>query len=603
MTARWKPVTTYAAGTEVVRATDPAAPTTPIANPGFESGDVSWTKGTGWTIGTNPSYVGVKSAKYVGPGVADLTSNTEVPVLPGQSIDAVCWVRLGTGVGAGRVVINWYDAAHVLISQVLGTFISGQSNNWKKSEIINAIAPATAAYAKIAAKGSKSTAGAIYFDDFSWNYTNITAYPTLVYRGTAGTSGATEPVWPTVVAGTVVDGTVTWTAYAANIVIWAMRPIMQTGAIEPTWPLITGDAVLDGTVSWVASTRAVHDDNCPQQSKIAVAATSKIYAGDGDIIPFSATINPLDWSSEKNAGYLASGLQQYGSNPVAALGTYRSNLVTFNAEGFQMWQIDEDPANNSLLDAMPIGSTRHKALCAVANDLFFLSSEGVRTVGIAAASTNLQAGDVGMPIDPLVKPAIQAADNGGDEVFSLYVPAMGQFWLCIPNQGAGTLVFVYSMNRSAGLGWWSRYEFPFVITDWMLHGTKLHLRHGDTVSVLDAETVGDETAPGVMTPAPGRVWWSYLEFGSPGHDKEMAGFDIIGTGNPAVSVGYNQTNFDAIDLQPDFTPAYEVPPDTLAGPNIIPLSLTAPSFSVKVEYDGTVAWKLLAFTFYLQDRR
>lgn len=85
---------------------------------------------------------------------------------------------------------------------------------------------------------------------------------------TAGTSGATQPTWPT--SGTVKDGTVTWlpiqipptwsasTAYSINDQIrptvnkgyyYAARKAGTSGATEPTWP--ASGTVKDGTITWV----------------------------------------------------------------------------------------------------------------------------------------------------------------------------------------------------------------------------------------------------------------------------------------------------------------------------------------------------------------
>ena len=74
----------------------------------------------------------------------------------------------------------------------------------------------------------------------------------------------------------------------------------------------------------------------PRQSSLFWTATFATYC---------ATTNPLDWTSEADAGFLPIGLQSYGTNPFLAAGLYRSNLVFFNSQGLQMWQVDEDPAN------------------------------------------------------------------------------------------------------------------------------------------------------------------------------------------------------------------------------------------------------------------
>ena len=597
MTETWKPATLYATGTLVSRATAESTATTPLSNPDFESGDTGWDKGAGFTITNTNYFSGTKSAQYDGPGQADITNQAEVPVTPGQVISAQCNIYLGLTPAAGRVQIIWYDASHVEISRSNGNLLSGAASVWKRSHVDEAVAPAGAAYARLNGRGDKTSPNPMWFDRFSWTYENLGVPSGLIFKATQATtasSGSDEPVWPTVAGGVVVDGGVTWTAVVANRVVWKMQPILKSGAVEPVWPENLDAEVGDNTISWVATTRQVTDVNCPQTA-VAVIAASHVFAGDDDIVPFSAAVNPLDWTSAKNAGYLPTGLQNYGGNPVSALGLYRSKLVVFNSEAFQMWQIDEDPANNAMLDAMPIGSTHHKALCAVSDDLIFLSSEGVRSIGIAGGSTNLKSGDIGMPIDPLVKAAMAEAAAANIELFSLYVPARGQFWLLVPNDTT-TDVFVNTMNRQGGVGWWSRYNFPFVITDWVLHGNDLLLRHGDMVSRMDMQTLGDEIAPGVVVPAPGIVQWSFLDFGAPGVEKEMGGFDIVGRGNPRVSIGYDQRDFGVT------TEPYAVDPDTVPG-EIIAMSLTAPSFSVRVDYDGTESWELLAFNFYVNDRR
>lgn len=435
MTEVWQAGKTYVPGALARPTAGPAQIQTYPLNNLFEDGLIGWTvEGTvGWSAVTDKVYDGTKSVKYIGNGLSALVNNVRAPVTPGQSITAFCVVSLDhndTDVSAGRIAIYWYDASNSFISSTQAQVIfKANHGDWQQSKVTGA-APSSAAFASIAVGANSDGSSFTRADGTGWYYSyggppNGLAYKAV--QAAPGKSGETEPAWPPTLGTTVVDNEVTWEAVIASQIVYTARPINRSGATEPVWPTATGGFVHDGTIDWEAITPQVTDVNCPH-SKIVAIASSKVYAADNDIIRYSATVNPLDWTTKEDAGYLPYGLQTYGSNPVAAMGLYRSNLVAFNAEGFQMWQVDEDPSATALLDALPVGSTHHAALSPVSNDLFFLSSQGVRTIGIAASSTNLQAGDVGMPIDELIKEALGSTPI---EPIGTFVPAMGQYWLAI----------------------------------------------------------------------------------------------------------------------------------------------------------------------------
>lgn len=482
-----------------------------LTNPSFETGDL-----TGWTVSNPGIVVQNAGASFAFDGIYVIRhpdgllgtyfidNDNVVPVLPGQIIKLSCRYRRETDVRGRQsmaIEILWFDSSMVLVpnSETLFEQAGGGVNVWYDPSVTG-IAPATAAYAQARVRSFQTGTGGThhqYFDAFTWDYIQPTAPTGLVYKAVQAAPGFTdsvEPVWPITLGLTVVDNEVTWEAVIAANVTWEAIPIMKSSDTEPTWPLIVDATILDGTVAWKAASRRVEDERCPN-TKIVIIGAQKVFAADGDIINFSATINPLDWSTPNDAGYIPFGLQLYGSNPVAAMGLYRSNLVALNAEGFQMWQIDPDPALMAFLDAVPIGSTEHDALQPVMNDLAILNPVGVRNFAIAAASTNLQADGVGEPIDPLVTEQLRAAIY---EAKGLFWPARGQYWLFFGPQ-AFVLTITGVKKKS-----WSRYVFPEAITDWTLQGNDLYLRtSGNKVWKVDDSVTQDDVHeipdPSVLT--------------------------------------------------------------------------------------------------------
>ena len=486
-TPAWQPGTLYSPGAIVKRNSLPAVVAQPPSNADFEAGDTGWTKGTGWGIDTyDHKFTGTHSARCSGTvGDFRIYDSTNWPVVPGLSITASLQVRRADHGVRGKVQLEWLTAALASIRIDDGNEVNSGTDKWKPSSV-TATAPADAAYVRMGAEAHiGNTSTNLHIDACQWNYAYQPPVDSLVYKAvqaSAAYSAATEPTWPSTLGGTVVDGGVTWEAIDSSTVTWEAVPILVSGTVEPTWPTEVGATVADNTIIWEAISRRIEDEKCPH-SKYVVLAASKVFCGDNDIVAFSATVNPLDWSTQDDAGYLPFGMQAYGSLPITALGLYRSNVAAFNAKSFQAWQVDPDPQNMALLDTVPVGTKYHRSLQAFQNDLVFQSPVGIRNIGIAGASSNLMAGALGKPVDPLVK----AFDDAGIEPITVYVPQYGQHWSIYNEQ-----ILVLTINGVKDQSW-SRYTLPKKMTDTTIHDGAAYVRADDgTVWEFTADETADD---------------------------------------------------------------------------------------------------------------
>ena len=632
----WKPGTLYSPGAVVVPTNTQGAFTNAIPNGDFENGnDGNWdfvSSATNWEYSESGEYQGnwclafPSGATQAGGDFAIM--NTFGTVTPGQSVTATAYADPNNS-GADLSVwiqLNWYNASESLLGSTVGAIAEG--GGYRQITVTGTAPPgATLVKLAIGAGSGTDSRNTGYIDLCSWSLETPATISNFLYeavQSAPGSSGTSQPTWPTIEGDTVQDGGVTWEAIGTSIITWEAIPLMLSGNTQPTWPTINSGTVLDvssftdanGAVTsatsftWQLTSRVITDVNDPQTIPTALGA-SHVFKGNKDIVSFSAAVNPTDWTSPNNAGYLPTGLNNYGDNPVAMLALYRSNLMVFNAGGYQMWQIDPDPLNMAILDAQPVGSTWPRAAQSVANDLLFLTEVGVRNLSTIGATANMAIGNTGQPIDPLVKAQL---NSGTYNPLSLYYPGRGQYWLIF-----GPQAYVLTVNgMDQAKKTWSRYTFPDSITDWSLSTGTLYLRTaGNLVWEFTDESIGvddNNTITTAATPTAfnGVMQWPYLNAGQLGINKMMIGIDIVGTGSCSIQVGFNQADTSSFNDQPTFststsvTAPYFVAIDDTVPEEPLPFPINAPSYTVILTFAGSTstanAWGWEACNLYLADQ-
>lgn len=359
-----------------------------------------------------------------------------------------------------------------------------------------------------------------------------------------------------------------------------------SGGAEPAWPTTIGGTVVDGALTWTCRTFAVTDTNCPHTKQVAKQAQKIFAVGSGSSntgVRYCKTGDPRDWSAVSDAGFLSAGLYAKGSDQVTAIGPFqRSSLAVYFGDNSQVWTVDPNPSNISLLDVIPgIGTLYHRSAGSVSQDQFFLAQNGFRSMSLVAISDNLQDNDVGSAIDALVTASVSAADDP----LSLYYPKLGQF-VCFN----GTFAWVYSFSRTSKISAWSKYTFPFSIDDATVLNQQLYVRNGDDVYRLSDSTYKD----GVSSIPLVDVQMFFQDAKRPGVLKQWTGMDLIGIGNWTVS------HLFAADNQTLESQAYEYPAVTEPG-SLYPVELLSTRIAPHLTHQKDEAAELSVISLYYEN--
>ncbi len=543
MTAVWQAGKTYVPGSLVVPTSKPPPAQVALENPSFEAGNLSgWdTTGTSnWSIHAGGAYAGAYCARAQGGGLAFMTNDARAVVTPGLTLTASFLAKItnsGTDDNGAQIILVWFDSggAEIPGAANVGNLISGVGGSWKTSTV-SGKAPANATHAAVRlGSGTGSHGGIVDFDAVTWSYNYGGPPAGLVYEATQadpGKSGATEPTWPGNTTTTVTDNQVTWQGVYANQIVWEAHPINKSGATEPTWDAVLGAATDDSGTRWVAHTPVVEDTNCPHSDILAIAA-GKVFSGDSDIVRFSATNNPLDWTTAKDAGFIASGLNSVQETVCTALALYRGNLGVFTASCLQLWKADPDPAAIVILDTVEsVGTSYPRGSIPVEQDCFFVSAQGIRSISVSASQQAMGAGDIGNPMDLLVSQWI----NAGRTPLACFFPNIGQMIVFF-----GKYAAVLARSQIQKVTAWSWYELPIEVTDTATLNGNLYIRDASKIYLFDLKADAD-----YGTYFDTVLEWPFLDLGVPGTRKTITGVSMRGNLDGVVQLRLDPYNLTKV---------------------------------------------------------
>ncbi|GAB3188552.1 hypothetical protein [Hydrogenophaga aquatica] len=331
-------------------------------------------------------------------------------------------------------------------------------------------------------------------------------------------------------------------------------------------------------------TTHIADANCPD-TRACLKIASKIFAvgaGNADVVRFSKTGNPRDWTTANDAGFLPTGLNSRGDRAANALGVYQNKMVVLTRDGAQVWAVDPDPTAMRLEDIVEnVGTSFPRTVANVGGDLYFLSDYGFRSITTLQYTNSLADVDVGSPIDSLVRPELKV---GGVNPKSFYFYGTGQYVCAIGNR-----LFVYSISRTAKIAAWSQYFLSQTVDAFAELGQELYIRSGDSVYKLDeAVSTDDGTQYEVLIQLP------YMDFKKPGNLKRIYGADVVVDGACSFSLGFDVRDPDA------FTPEVKVKGNTRPG-GMIPVECTGTEFSIRLRNYDNKPFRVDALTLYWDD--
>jgi hypothetical protein len=252
----------------------------------------------------------------------------------------------------------------------------------------------------------------------------------------------------------------------------------------------------------------------------------------------------------------------------------------------QLWKTNPNPALTELNTTVDNAFVEyHRTIAPINEDVFYLNSTGIHSVGQKVFTDTMSTTDVGSPIADLVVASLSSSY----EPKAIYYPGDNQYILA-----NNTDMFVFTHSTTAKLTAWTRYVIPNEMLDMVAYRNYFFLRikegSDEHVYSFNPDSFQDTTASSTAD-IDVEVLSSFNSLDTPGHWKQVIGSDVMFTGT-----GNLQHRWDSRSPS-SFTTAFSLSNDTRPGA-LIPVELTTTEISYKITQSDNSDFQLNGLTYY-----
>ena len=270
---------------------------------------------------------------------------------------------------------------------------------------------------------------------------------------------------------------------------------------------------------------------------------SKLFAGAGTHLFFSAVRDGDDWSTTANgAGFVDMSFEIGQNAAIRAMSPYEEFLAVFFQRAVMIWSFDVDPAASAQVQTLKgFGTFSSQTVIAYrGGDVIFYDPTGIRSLRARDSSKSAYTADIGSAVDSLTRAAYAGCPADRREMASAVIePVTGRIWIAIEDT-----IFVLSQYDVTKVTAWTIYKPGFVVDYMTVFEDRVYLRSGEDFYVYGSASGPYQYSDDVQAEA----WLPYLDAGAPAQAKRLHGVDVACRGAWEVRIGYDPENLTATDL-------------------------------------------------------